>query len=113
MKEENNIYKLDDKDIWTELGNHGARLTNLEAANYQAGQALLNHKAETNGNLKDFKEEVRIMVDGFKKDFKDLLGEVGHIKYFMYFSYGVTATIGVLFTIIIQWDALKHFFGGH
>lgn len=99
-----------DEKVWSELGNYGARLTNLEAGQIQVGQALINHRAETDGDIKDFKGEVKELISDFRTDFKELIGKVGHIQYFMYFSYGATAAVGAMFALLVYWDNIKHFF---
>lgn len=93
-----------DEGIWSELGNHGGRITILENDRYAAKQDFVNHRAETLSIFKEIRTEIHELV-------KPVVTDIAHIKKFMYLGIGGFMTLSAVFTFIINFDKFKAFFG--
>lgn len=111
---EQNRRSTDDNRLWEVIGNHDGRLTTLEAAKYQGEQAIMNHRQETSSHIEKLEAKVEQMFNKITTEiFTPLLQRVGRIERFMYFAIGGGSVLGILLTIIVNWDNIKSFFGGH
>lgn len=94
------IEKKEGNDVWQELGDHGARLTNLETKDAQNQQWQVNHRAETFGMIKELK-------DDFYEIVRPLVEDVSSIK--GYLKYGLGYGMGIIGTILVLLEMYRTF----
>lgn len=84
--------KLDDdtSQIWSELGNHGARITVLETNESQHQQWQTNHRAETMGMVKDLKDDIYGVIKPLAEDVSSIKG---YLKWGMGYGLGIGGTV--------------------
>lgn len=90
----------DQNRIWEVVGKLDGRIGSVEASQYQNQQAIVNHRAETNGHLKD-------MENNIERWMKDVMGKLSIISRFQYLILG--GGTAVMF-IIMYLDKIKGFF---
>lgn len=102
---------LDANRLWEKIGEHDGRIKSVEAGQYQAGQAIINHRGETMTMIREIRIDSEKYHNSIAERFDSIGKKLDVFQKFQWVLIGGGVVVGAMVTTmsIIAWNILSNY----